>query len=135
MLPRSGILASNGCLRNQASSIERIDYLIPRIEKLASQHAVADFDCGVSFLNRFLTNFALANQRAGSSQTYLLIGQSVAGYYSLTVGDVAYADATDRLAKDLPRYPIPVMILARLAVDQNFKGQSLAPAFCLMQDS
>jgi predicted N-acetyltransferase YhbS len=86
----------------------------------------------VSALNRFLTNFALANQRAGSTQTYVaLVGQNVAGYYSLTVGDVAYADAPDRLAKGLPRHPVPVMILARLAVDQNFKGQKLGAGLLL----
>ena len=98
----------------------------PRIEKLTPAHVVGDFDCGNAPLNRFLQAFALINQYAGSSATYLaMIGDAVAGYHSLTVGAASYGDAPERLAKGMPRHPIPVMVIARLAVDRRFQGRGL----------
>jgi len=98
----------------------------PRIEKLNSTHAIAAFDCGVELLNRFLHRYALPNQRAESAQTYLaIVGDLVAGFHSLTVGQVAYDDAPERLAKGLPRHPIPIVLIARLAVDQAFQGRGI----------
>jgi len=96
------------------------------VEKLRPEHVVADFDCGSAELNRFLARFALINQRAGSAQTYVACrGETVLGYYSLTVGDVAHADAPARVSKGLARHPVPVMLLARLAVDRREHGLGL----------
>ncbi|RJP29990.1 MAG: N-acetyltransferase [Candidatus Omnitrophota bacterium] len=99
------------------------------IEKLTAEHEVDSFDCGKEELNRFLKRFALMNQRSESSQTYIacLAGRVVA-YCSLTVGSVLHADAPERIKKGLPRYPIPVMILARLAVDDRYQGKGLGKA-------
>jgi GNAT superfamily N-acetyltransferase len=97
-----------------------------RVEKLRADHAVAGFDCGRAELNRFLARFALINQQAGSAQTYVAVaGEAVVGYYSLTVGEVAYADAPQRLSKGLARHPIPIMLLARLAVATAWQGRGL----------
>jgi GNAT superfamily N-acetyltransferase len=105
-----------------------------RIEKLRADHAVSEFDCGREELNRFLTRLAMANQKAGSEQTYLaLSGETVVGYYSLAVGEVAYEGAPDRLAKGLARHPIPVMLLARLAIRIGHQGQGLGAG--LLKDS
>ena len=61
--------------------------------------------------------------------TYLaLVGSTVAGYYSMVVGETAFVDAPERLAKGLPRYPIPVMIIARMAVDLRFQGRKFGTA-------
>lgn len=99
---------------------------VRRIERLRSDHAVSAFDCGVPALNRFLQTFALASQKAGSARTYVaMIDDAVAGYHSLTVGDVTYDDAPERMAKGLPHHPVPAMILARLAVDLRFRGQGI----------
>lgn len=104
----------------------------PRIEKLAAGHDLAGFDCGSEGLNRFLTRFALVNQKAGSSQTYLaLVGSEVVGYYSLTVGNVLYDDAPKRLAKGLPRHPVPVILLARLAIHKDWQRQRLGQGLML----
>ncbi len=101
----------------------------PRVEKLNAEHSLADFDCGSPPLNRFLQAFALTNQKSGSSVTYIaLIGSAVAGYYSLVVGEAAFDDAPERLAKGLPRHPIPVMIIARLAVDLRMQGRGFGAA-------
>jgi hypothetical protein len=87
------------------------------IEKLRADHDLTSLDCDKDDLNRFLQRYALPNQQANSAQTYVVCrGKAVTGYYSLTVGAVAHAEVTERLKKAMPRYPIPVMILARLAV-------------------
>ena len=99
------------------------------IRKLERTHLVEDFDCGYEDLNRYISRFALNNQSAGSARTYVAVaGNRVVGYYSLTVGAVAHAQAPPRMAKGLARHPVPVMLLARLAVDGEVKGQGLGAA-------
>jgi GNAT superfamily N-acetyltransferase len=103
-------------------------------EKLDSSHKLASFDCGKQELNRFLQRYALSNQQANSSQTYVICRDgAVIGYYSLTVGSVTNAEATERVRKSMPGYPIPVIILARLAVDRSVQGQGVGPA--LLKDA
>jgi GNAT superfamily N-acetyltransferase len=97
-----------------------------RIEKLQRTHAVDEFDCGREALNRFLARYAFQNQQAGASQTYLaLTGEIVVGYYTLVVGQVEYAAAPERLIKGLARHPVPIMLLARLAIATSWQGQGL----------
>jgi GNAT superfamily N-acetyltransferase len=97
-----------------------------RIEKLGPKHSLDGFDCGRDELNRFLTRFALVNQQAAAAQTYVAVsGESVVGYYSLAVGEVACDDAPDRLRKGLARHPVPIMLLARLAVTTAWQGHGL----------
>lgn len=105
-----------------------------RIEKLHRGHAVEGFDCGREPLNRFLVRYALANQQANASQTYTaLSGDTVIGFYTLVVGEIAQEEAPERLAKGLARHPIPVMILARLAVSQAWQGKRVGAG--LMKDA
>jgi predicted N-acetyltransferase YhbS len=97
-----------------------------RIEKLQRGHAVEDFDCGREALNRFLIRYALQNQQASASQTYVaLAGAEVAGYYTLVVGQVEYDGAPARLKKGLARHPVPIMLLARLAIAIRWQGKGL----------
>jgi GNAT superfamily N-acetyltransferase len=97
-----------------------------RIEKLRRDHAVDVFDCGREELNRFLIRFAFPNQQAGASQTYLgLSNDTVIGYYTLVVGQVEYDDAPERLTKGLARHPVPIMLLARLAVNVAWQGRGV----------
>jgi len=95
------------------------------IAKLRRAHGLEAFDCGERPLNDYLIRHALANQRSGSSQTYVAVDAtgSVVGYYTLTVGQVLYGDAPERLKKGLPRYPVPIMLLARLAISVQWQGQ------------
>jgi GNAT superfamily N-acetyltransferase len=96
------------------------------IEKLDRRHNVDPFDCGTEPLNQFLVRYALQNQKAGSSQTYVgLSDQLIVGYYTLVVGEVAYEQAADRLKKGLARHPVPVMVLGRLAVARSQQGNGL----------
>jgi len=101
----------------------------PSIAKLTIQHDPTRFDCGHAGLNTFIRLHALSGQRANISQTYVaVVDTTVVGYHTLVVGDVAYEDAPERLAKGLPHHSIPVMLLARLAVDQTWKGKGLGAA-------
>ncbi|MBP7544449.1 MAG: GNAT family N-acetyltransferase [Acidovorax sp.] len=104
------------------------------VRKLKATDAVESFDCGQVALNQFLQRHALNNQRANSAQTYVCCdGEAVVGFYSLTVGSVDHPSAPERVAKGLARHPVPVMILARLAVDQSFQGNGLGRA--LLKDA
>ena len=97
-----------------------------RIEKLRRDHPVDAFDCGREPLNRFLHRYALINRQADAAQTYLALSATgVIGFYTLVVGEVAYADAPDRLTKGLARHPIPIMLLARLAVATAWQGKGV----------
>lgn len=97
-----------------------------RIEKLQRGHEVDEFDCGREALNRFLVRYAFQNQQAGASQTYIaLADDAVAGYYALVVGQVEYEGASERLVKGLARHPVPIMLLARLAVATSWQGKGL----------
>lgn len=104
------------------------------IEKLRPDHQLDGFDCGKEELNRFLIRHALSNQRAGSAQTYVLAQDlKVVGYYSLAAGAVTHYEATERVKKGQARYAIPVILLARLALDKAIQGQGIGPA--LLKDS
>jgi GNAT superfamily N-acetyltransferase len=99
------------------------------IGKLERGHVVEAFDCGYEALNRYISRFALNNQAAGSAQTYVAMAdERVVGFYSLAVGAVAHAEAPVRVVKGLARHPVPVMLLARLAVDSAMKGKGLGAA-------
>lgn len=104
------------------------------VRKLDAADVIRAFDCGQPALNQFLQRFALLNQKANSSQTYVCCRDgAVAGFYSLVVGSVEPASATERIVKGLARHPVPVMLLARLAVDSNHQGAGLGRA--LLKDA
>lgn len=97
-----------------------------RIEKLRREHQVDNFDCGKEPLNRFLVRFAFQAQLSNSSQTYLALSeQEIVGYYTLVFGDVGFEDAPERLRKGMPRHPIPLMVLGRLAVSKEWAGKGI----------
>lgn len=104
------------------------------IRKLAATDRVDAFDCGQAVLNQFLQRFALVNQKANSAQTYVCCqGDVVVGFYSLAVGSVDPQAAPSRVTKGLARHPVPVMILARLAVDKDHQRRGLGQA--LLKDA
>ncbi|MTW19624.1 GNAT family N-acetyltransferase [Allochromatium palmeri] len=104
------------------------------IRKLKATDDVESFDCGQAALNQFLQRHAWNNQRANSAQTYVCCSEgTVVGFYSLTVGSVDHPTAPERVTKGLARHPVPVMLLARLAVDRAFQGRGLGSA--LLKDA
>jgi len=75
------------------------------------------FDCGKPALNDWLVRHARQAQGSGSAKTYVVIeGDRLAGYFSLTVGQIDALDAPERIRKGIGSYPVPVVILTRLAV-------------------
>ncbi|MGA2147160.1 MAG: GNAT family N-acetyltransferase [Bryobacteraceae bacterium] len=105
-----------------------------RIEKLRPDHPIEGFDCGREELNRYLLRYAWVNQQAGAAQAYIgLAGNTVVGYHALAVGQVSREQAPERLTKGLARHPVPIMLLARLAVDRRWQGQGVGKA--LLRDA
>ena len=104
------------------------------VRKLEANDDVSSFDCGHPALNQFLQRLALVNQKANSAQTYVCCQHGVVvGFYSLAVGSIEFSAASARVAKGLARHPVPVIILARLAVDQSHQGRGLGSA--LLKDA
>lgn len=101
---------------------------------LHESHAIDDFDCGDEALNSYLRKFALINNQNGSSRTYVITkNKQVVGYYTLTPGSISKEDTPQRVGKGLANHPVPVIILARLAVDKIEQGSGLGKA--LLRDA
>jgi GNAT superfamily N-acetyltransferase len=104
------------------------------VEKLRPDHELDGFDCGKEELNRFLKRHAWPSQQAEGVQTYVLTDRlTVVGYYSLAASAVAHDAATARVKKGQARHSIPVVLLARLAVDKTRQGKGVGPA--LLKDA
>lgn len=104
------------------------------VRKLAATDQVDAFDCGQAALNQFLQRYALVNQKANSAQTYVCCqSDAVVGFYSLVVGSADPQATPPRVMKGLARHPVPVMILARLAVDKEHQCKKLGQA--LLKDA
>lgn len=98
------------------------------IEELTSDHDRSDFSCGHPSLDEFISRYASQNQKSGVSRTFVALKPSemiVRGYYSLAAGAVAFAELPETRRRRLPRYPVPVAHLGRLAVDQSAQGKGL----------
>lgn len=103
-------------------------------EPLNNKSPFAGFDCGKRSLNDWLISHALQAQGSGSARTFVVTeNANVLGYYSLVVGQVEPIEATGRIRKGLGQYPIPVMLLARLAVSTHAQGQGIGTG--LLQDA
>lgn len=95
-------------------------------ELLTEAHDVSGFGCGKAPLNQYLKRYALANQQNEISRTYVVTRAGrVVGYYTLTFGSISHEEATAKIKAELPQYPIPVILLARLAVDQKEAGKGV----------
>lgn len=104
------------------------------IEKIDASHVTTNFDCGYEELNRYLQKHALQKTLADGAVTRVTTrGGVIAGYYSLAAGSVEHAGAPARVTKGMARHPIPLVILARLAVDGSAQGEGLGAA--LLKDA
>ena len=104
-------------------------------EPLAAQHRLEGFDCGKPALNDWLLRHARQAQGSGSAKTFVVADDEdrVAGYFSLTVGQVDTLEAPERVRKGMGQYPVPVVILARLAVSREHQG--LGVGVGMLQDA
>jgi GNAT superfamily N-acetyltransferase len=102
---------------------------------LAAQHRLEGFDCGKPALNDWLLRHARQAQGSGSAKTFVVTDDEdrVAGYFSLTVGQVDTLEAPERIRKGIGQYPVPVVILARLAVSREHQGLGIGVG--MLQDA
>jgi len=93
---------------------------------LERSHERTEFRSGSPDLDEFLARYALENQRKHASRTYVLLrGLRVVAYYSLAFGSISPEDAPRALAAGLGRYPVPILLLARLAVDEAEQSRGI----------
>jgi predicted N-acetyltransferase YhbS len=103
-------------------------------ESLGAQHRLDGFDCGKLALNDWLMRHARQSQGSGSAKTFVVLDDDrLVGYFSLTVGQINVVDASKRIAKGIGNYPLPLVILARLAVSTQDQGRGIG--FGLLQDA
>ncbi len=104
------------------------------VELLTSEHDLSQFDCGRhASLTDWVKRIARMNQSSGDTRTYVVHRHlSVVDYYSLAPGSISRKEATARARKSAPE-PIPIVLLARLAVDQREQGLGLGSA--LLKDA
>lgn len=92
---------------------------------LAATLDTSAFFCGEPSLDDWLRRRALKNELSGASRTYAVCSDNeVVGYYSLAVGSIERQFAPGNIKRAMPQ-PIPVMILARLAVDHHYAGRNI----------
>ncbi len=103
-------------------------------EPLSGAHRLDDFDCGEATLDDWLQRRAMVNQSSGASRSFVVadIEARVVGYYALAAGAVSHHLATSKVRCNRPD-PVPVMVLARLAVDRRCQGVKLGAS--LLQDA
>lgn len=98
------------------------------VSLLSKRHERERFDCGEPALNAFIRQFARQNQEQNVGRTWVATttdDTAVLGFYTLTVATISHDLMAPEDTKRLPRYPIPVAHLGRLAVDGRSKGQKL----------
>ncbi|HET9679820.1 MAG TPA: GNAT family N-acetyltransferase [Gammaproteobacteria bacterium] len=95
-------------------------------EPLNASHQLEGFDCGKFALNDWLLRHARQAKGSGSANTYVVTDDTrIAGYYSLTVVQIENQEAPDRIRKGMGQYPIPVVVLGRLAVSLKDQGRGI----------
>jgi predicted N-acetyltransferase YhbS len=100
----------------------------PRVllERLDAHHDVSSFDSGNEVLDGWLRRHAIAAQRMDSARTFVATRNGrVVGYFSLTMGSMLRAEAPVKLVRGMPAYPVGMVLLARLAVDQSQQGRGV----------
>ncbi|MBE9153598.1 GNAT family N-acetyltransferase [Cyanobium sp. LEGE 06113] len=104
-------------------------------QPLAVQHQLEGFACGRPAMNHWLLHHARQAQTSGSARTFVVAGDEnhVAGYFSLAVGQVDTLEAPERIRQGMGRFPLPVVILARLAVSRENHGRGIGVG--MLQDA
>ena len=103
-------------------------------QPLAATHILNQFECGETVLDEWLKRRAMTNQFSGASRTFVAVDVTgrVFGYYAVAAGAVSHQMASGAVRRNMPD-PVPVMVLARLAVDHKAQGIKLGAS--LLQDA
>ncbi|CAN5688824.1 GNAT family N-acetyltransferase [soil metagenome] len=99
---------------------------------LQEGHDLSSFDCGVDALNTYLKRFARQTQKRDGARTYVVVEDNrVIAFYTIVFGGIDWNDAPEHVRKGLGKYPIPIVIIARLAVDTGWAGKGLGNSLLL----
>jgi GNAT superfamily N-acetyltransferase len=100
---------------------------------LGPLHSLDTFDCGIASLDNWLKRRALMNQVSGASRTFVACEEdTVVGYYALASGAISMASTPGKFRRNMAE-PIPVVVLARLAVSKSHHGLGIGRG--LFQDA
>lgn len=103
-------------------------------ESLSKDHDLVGFNSNYPELDEWLKKYAFQAKMSGSANTFVVADNNrVVGFYSLTVGQVDVNEASERIKKGMGKYPVPVVILARLAVDHTYQGKGIGKG--MLQDA
>jgi predicted GNAT family N-acyltransferase len=96
---------------------------------IQKKHNCAEFDCGNHELNQYLRKYAKQNDKKGIGKTYIAVkpstAKSIDGYYTISTSTIEFESLSEDTARKLPKYPIPAILIGRLAVDLNCQGEGL----------
>ena len=92
------------------------------------KYELENFDCGIEELNQYLQRYASQDLKRRIAQIFVICpsnSEQIIGFYSLSASLIKVASLPPQMAKKLPKYPVPVCLLGRLAVDKNYQGQGI----------
>lgn len=97
------------------------------VKEISPKSVLKKFDCEVEALNEFFSRYALKNDELGIGKTFVALNENnqIAGYFTLATAQVAYQEIPDDFKEKLPKYPIPALRIARLAVNKDLKGKGI----------
>lgn len=99
---------------------------------LEEGHDIVSFDCGVEALNTYLKRYARQTQKREGARTYVAVEDNrVVAFYTVVFGGIDWKDAPEDVRKGLGKYPIPIILIARLAVDKSWVGKGLGNSLLL----
>lgn len=104
------------------------------IERLDRSHERAEFRCGKPPLDDFLHSLVSQYEKRKLGRTYVAVGageKRIYGYYTLASGSVSFQDLPPKAGRKLPKHPVPVVLLARLGVDEAMQGRGLGKALLM----
>ncbi|AGA31210.1 GNAT family N-acetyltransferase [Singulisphaera acidiphila] len=99
-----------------------------KIERLDRSHNRASFSCGKPPLDEFIRRLVSQYEKRNLGRTYVAVQpgeKRISGYYTLASSSIAFRNLPEAMARKIPKHPVPVILIARLAVDQHTQGQRL----------
>ena len=102
-------------------------YRLVSIKEIRSKTVLKKFNCGTEVLNSFLVRYALKNDELGIGRTFIALDDDdqISGYFTLATAQVAYKEIPEDYKVKLPKYPIPALRIARLAVSKGLQGKGI----------
>lgn len=103
------------------------DYKLVSIKNIQQKSQLKKFNCDIDALNEFLSRYALKNDQLGIGKTFVALDnqEKIAGYFTLATAQVVYQEIPDEYRGKLPKYPIPALRIARLAVNKELQGKGI----------